>query len=173
MLGAAVLAGCSFSASTFSASTGDSVTIDPDKVEGDISSQLREQDPDLPVNSVICPDGVKPAQGATFECSAHVDGAQLPIGVTITQVDLGKGTYDYNAKPTKTLLILEGIVKSIKAALRDQGVPNATVDCGTGRFRVVEVGGAMECTISAGGERRVLRVVAKDEKGRVYFEWAD
>jgi hypothetical protein len=75
------------------------------------------------VNSVTCPDGIKPAQGVSFECTAQLEGVQLPVKVTITQVDVGKGTYDYDMKPTKNVLILEGIVESIKAALRDQEVP--------------------------------------------------
>jgi hypothetical protein len=164
VLGAAILAGCSFSAST-----GGSDTIDPAKVIGNISTQMTQQHPDIPVNSVTCPDGIKPAQGVTFDCTAQLEGVQLPVKVTITQVDVGKGTYDYDMKPTKNVLILEGIVESIKAALRDQEVPNATVECGTGRYRVVEVGGAIECTVSAGGERRVVRAVA-DEGGGVHFE---
>lgn len=169
MLGAAVLAGCSFSASTFSASTGDSVTIDPDEVEGTVSRHLREQDPDLPVNSVTCPDGVKPAQGATFECTAHIGGAQLPIKVTITQVDLGAGDVKYTMEPAKALLDVEKAVKLIKARLRDQA-PDVTVDCGTGRVRVVAVGDAMECTVSAGGERLVVRAVVEDVDGSVHLE---
>jgi len=164
MLGAAILAGCSFSAST-----GGSDTIDPAKVEGEISTQMTKEHPNIPVNSVTCPDGIKPAQGVTFDCSVQLEGVQLPVKVTITQVDVGKGTFSFDMKPTKNVLILEGIVESIKAALRDQEVPNATVDCGTGRYRVVEVGGAIECTVSAGGERRVVRAVA-DEGGGVHFE---
>lgn len=164
MLGAALLAGCSYSVST-----GGSDTIDPAKVEGEISTQMTKQYPDVPVNSVTCPDGIKPAQGVTFECTAQLEGVQLPVKVTITQVDVGKETFSFDMKPTKTVLILENIVESIKAALRDQEVPNATVDCGTGRYRVVEVGGAMECTVSAGGERRVVRVV-DDVDGGVRFE---
>ena len=163
MLGAAILAGCSFSAST---SGG---TIDPAEVEGEISTQMTKQRPDVPVDSVTCPADIKPAQGATFECTAQLEGVQLPVKVTITKVDLSAGDVEYNFKPTKNVLILENIVKAIKAELRDQEVPNATVDCGTGRYRVVEVGGAIECTVSAGGERRVVRAVA-DEGGGVHFE---
>jgi hypothetical protein len=164
MLAAAVLAGCSYSASS-----GDSPTIDPAEFEGAISTQMTKQHPDIPVSSVTCPDGVKLAQGVTFECTAQLEGVQLPVKVTITQVDLGKGTYDYDMKPTKNVLIPEGIVESIKAGLRDQGFPNAKVDCGTERYRVVEVGGAIECIVSAGGERRVVRAVS-DEGGGVHFE---
>jgi hypothetical protein len=164
MLGAAVLAGCSYSVST-----GGRDTIDPAKVEGEISTQMTKQHPGMLVNSVTCPDGVKPAQGVTFECTAQLEGVQLPVKVTITQVDMSTGDFAYNWKPTKTVLILEDIVKAMKAALRDQEVPNANVDCGTGRYRVVEIGGAMECTVSAGGERRVVRVV-DDVDGGVRFE---
>jgi hypothetical protein len=105
----------------------------------------------------------------TFECTAHIDGAQWPFGVTITQVDVGEGNVTYDIKPTKALLIPEGIIKAIKAALPDQKVPNAKVDCGMGRFRVVDFGGSIDCTVSAGGERRVVRAVA-DEGGGVHFE---
>ena len=164
MLGAAFLAGCSYSVST-----GGSDTIDPAKVEGEITRQWTKEYPGVRVDSVTCPDGVKPAQGVTFECTAQLEGVQVPVKVTITQVDVGKETFSFDMKPTKTVLILEGIVESIKANLRDQGIPDATVDCGTGRFRVVEVGGAMECTVSAGGERRVVRVVDEIDGG-VRFE---
>jgi hypothetical protein len=166
ILGVAVLAGCSYSVST------GSDTIDPAKIEGTITRNLNGQAPDLRVDSVTCPEGVKPAQGVTFECTVQFEDVQLPIAVTVTHLDLSTGDFEYNTKPAKALLVVEKVEKLIKADLHDQ-VPNASVDCGTGRHRVVEVGGAMECTISAGGERRVLRVVAKDEKGRVYFEWAD
>ena len=121
------------------------------------------------MTSVTCPDGVKPAQGVTFECTAQLEGAQLPVEVTITQVDVGEGTFSYDMKPTKTILILEEIVKSMKAALRDQDVGDVDIDCGTGPYRVVEIGGAIECTVSAGGERRVVRVV-DDVDGGVRFE---
>jgi hypothetical protein len=164
MLGAAFLAGCSYSVST-----GGSATIDPAKVEGEISTQMTKQYPDVPVNSVICPDGVKPAQGVTFECTAHVDGAQWPIGVTITNVDLGAENVTYDIKHTKALLIVEGIVNALKRGLRDQKVPNAKVDCGTERFRVVEIGDAIECTITAGGKQQVVRAVAEADGG-VHFE---
>jgi hypothetical protein len=69
MLGTAVLAGCSYSVST-----GGGDTLDPDTVEANISEEMTKQQPNLPLNSVTCPDGMKPVQGVTFECTAHVDG---------------------------------------------------------------------------------------------------
>lgn len=167
VLGAAVLAGCSFNVST-----GGSDMIDPDKIEDEVAKYLAGPDFGLRPDSVACPEGVKPAQGATFECTAHIDGVQVPIEVTATNVDLSTGDVDYSTRPAKPLLVVEKAVTLIKANLRDQ-VPNANVDCGAERFRVVEVGGAMECTVSAGGERRVLRIVAADQDGNVRLEWAD
>jgi hypothetical protein len=165
MLGAAILAGCSFGLST------GSDTLDPDKVEASISERLTKQQPNLPVDSVTCPDGIKPVQGGTFECTAHVEGAQWPIGVTITNVDLGAENVTYDIKHTKALLIVEGIVESLKATARDQGFPNADVDCGTEPYRVVEFGGAIECTVTAGGEQQVVRAVDDgDGDGGVHFE---
>jgi hypothetical protein len=46
----------------------------------------------------------------------------------------------------------------------------ATVDCGTWRLRVVEVGGSVECTVSLGSKRRVVRVAVDDVKGTAHFE---
>jgi hypothetical protein len=168
MLAAAVLAGCSFSTST---SSGDSPTIDQETVEAWISEEMTKQRPDIPVNSVTCPDGMKPVQGATLECTAQLEGVQLPVKVIITNVDLGTGDVKFDIKPTKAILIPEGIMKAMKATLRDQGFPNAKVDCGTERYRVVEFGGAIECIVFAGGERRVVRAVSDPGGGdEVYFE---
>jgi Domain of unknown function (DUF4333) len=167
MLAAAVLAGCSYSVST----GGSDDTIDPDTVEAWISEEMTKHRPDIPVNSVTCPDGIKPVQGATLECTAQLEGVQLPVRMTITNVDLGTGDVKFNIKPTKAILIPEGIMKAIKAGLRDQGFPNAKVDCGTERYRVVELGGAIECIVSAGGERRVVRAVSDPGGGdEVHFE---
>jgi hypothetical protein len=58
MLGTAVLAGCSYSVST-----GGGDTLDPDTVEANISEEMTKQQPNLPLNSVTCPDGMKPVQG--------------------------------------------------------------------------------------------------------------
>ena len=164
ILGVVALAGCSFSFST-----GGSDTLDPDEVEGTIANHVKTENPNLPVDSITCPDGVKPAQGVTFECTVTVDSAQWPFGVTITKADVGEGNVTYNIKPTRALLIPEGIIAAIKAELRDQGIRNAMVDCGPGRFRVVEIGDAIECTVSAGGERRLVRAVA-EAGGGVHFE---
>ena len=167
MLAAAILAGCSFSAST----GGGDDTIDPDTVEAWISEDMTKHRPNLPVNGVTCPDTMKPIQGATLECIVHVDGAQWPVRLTITNVDLGTGSVRYQSKATKALLIPEGIIKAIKAGLRDQGFPNAKVDCGTERYRVVDFGDAIECIVSAGGERRVVRAVSDADGGdEVHFE---
>ena len=161
------MAGCSFSAST-----GSSWTIDPHWIEGHISSYLAGPDLRLRPDSVSCPEGVKPAEEVTFECTAHIDGVQVPMEVTVTQVDVDTGSSQYSTRPVKPLLVAEKIVALIKANMLDQD-PNAKVDCGTERFQVVEVGGAMECTVSAGGERRELRVVAVDQDGKLRLEWAD
>jgi hypothetical protein len=166
LLGAAILAGCSFSFST-----GGSDTIDPDKVEDHLSKYLAGPDFGLRPDSVTCPEGIKPAQGATFECTAHIDGIQVPMEVTLTHVDLSTRDVDYSTRPAKPLLVAEKISKALKEDLQGEG-PNASVDCGTERFRVVEVGGAMECTVTEGAKRVVIRVVAKDLDGNVEFEFA-
>jgi hypothetical protein len=47
---------------------------------------------------------------------------------------------------------------------------NATVDCGTPRVRVVEVGATIACTVSQGSKRQVVQTVVDDLAGTVHFE---
>ena len=164
IVGVAVLAGCSFS---FSA--GGSDTIDPDWAERGVAQSL-EKNYDLRVDSVTCPDGIEPAKGATFACTADIAGAQLPVRLTIGEVDLGTGTFQYKAEPTKVLLDVEAVVKGVKEELQGKVPDTPQVDCGAGPYQVVAVGDAMSCTVLVGEERVVVRAVVKDMDGKVRFE---
>ena len=111
-------------------------------------------------------------EGATFQCTAEVEGAQAPFTVTVSEVDASEGTFNTDWKPTKAILVIDQAVKLLKSRLQDQA-PNATVDCGTAPVRVVEVGGAIECIISEGSNRLVVRGVVQDVDGTVRFEQHD
>ncbi len=164
MLGAVFLAGCSASIHI-----GSSRTIDPAVIEDSISRQLQDHYPGLRVDSVTCPKDVKPAEGLTFQCTAKFEGAQAPFTVTLRDVNTSRGDFDYSTEPVKAILDINKAVKVLKSRLQDQA-PNAKVGCGTARHRVVEVGGAIECTISEGGKREVVRLVAEDVNGSFHFE---
>jgi hypothetical protein len=160
-LAGAILAGCSFSAST-----DDSDTIDPDWAERFVAKSV-EEGYDVRVDSVTCPDGIKPAQGAIFACTANIAGAQLPIKLTIGEVDLGTGNVRYKVEPTKALMDVEGVIETLKNEMQ---VPETNVDCGTKPYQVIAVGDAMKCTVTEGQERVVFRVVVKDLDGNFDFE---
>jgi Domain of unknown function (DUF4333) len=164
LLGAAVLAGCQASVHI-----GGSRTIDTASMEDKITTRLQDNYPGLHVDSVACPKDVKPAEGAAFQCTAKFDGAQAPFTVTLSNVNASTGGFDYQIKQTKAILIIDKAVKLVKSTMQELA-PNATVDCGTARWQVVEVGGALECTISEGSERVTVRLVVKNVDGTVHIE---
>ena len=147
-------------------------TIDPARIEDELGSDLKEALPDLRVGGVACPEGIKTVEGATLQCTAEVEGAQAPFTVTVSEVDASEGTYNTDWKPTKAILVINRAVTHLKSQLQDQA-PNATVDCGAAPVRVVEVGGAIECIISEGSDRLVVRGVVEDADGTVRFEQQD
>jgi hypothetical protein len=124
------------------------------------------------VGGVACPEGIKIVEGATFQCTAEVEGIQAPFSMTVTDVDASAGTFNTDWKPTKAILVIDQIVKHLKSRLQDQA-PNATVDCGTAPVRVVEAGGAIECIITEGSNRLVVRGVVNDADGTMRFEQQD
>jgi uncharacterized RDD family membrane protein YckC len=143
-------------------------TIDPAMIEDALGRDMKEKDPGLRVGPVACPDGIKIVEGATFQCTADVEGVQAPFNVTVTEADASRGTFKIDWKPTKAILAVDQVVKH----LQDQA-PNATVNCGTAPVRVVEVGGAIECIISEGSNRLVVRGVVEDLDGNIRFEQQD
>jgi len=147
-------------------------TIDPATVEDAVGRDLKEKLPGLRVGGVACPEGIKTVEGATFQCTAEVEGVQAPFSVTVTELDAGEGTFNTNWKPIKAILVIDQAVTYLKSRVQDQA-PNATVDCGAAPVRVVEVGGAIECTISEGSDRLVVRGVVQDVEGTVRFEQQD
>jgi uncharacterized RDD family membrane protein YckC len=147
-------------------------TIDRAWTEDALGRNLKEANPGLRVGGVTCPEGIKTVEGASFQCTAELEGVQAPFSVTVTEVDASTRTFKYNWTPTKAILVIDQAVKQLKSRVQDQA-PNATVDCGTAPVRVVEVGGAIECTISEGSNRLVVRGVVQNVDGTVRFEQQD
>ena len=147
-------------------------TIDRAWMEDALGRDMKEQNPGLRVGGVACPEGIRTVEGASFQCTAEVEGVQAPFSVTVTDVDASAETFNTDWKPTKAILAIDQIVTSLKSRLQDQA-PNATVDCGMAPVRVVEVGGAIECIISDGSNRLVMRAVVEDVDGTVRFEQQD
>jgi Domain of unknown function (DUF4333) len=149
-------------------------TVDPARVSASLTTWLKDRYPDVQVGGIACPSGVKLTVGRTFECTADMEGAQLPITVTLTHVD--KEDYTSNFKLTKALIYTDKVIEELRSNLPVKvnfEPASATVDCGTPRVRVVEVGGTIECTVAKGDARHVVRVVIEDVAGKGHFELAN
>jgi Domain of unknown function (DUF4333) len=169
LLAAAVLAGCTIT-------VGGRDTVDQAHVSASLTRWLKGRFPDVRVGSIACPSEVQLTAGRSFECTADMDGAELPITVTLTHVDSDKGEYDISFEPAKALIDTDTAVEELRSNLPAKVTfepASATVDCGTPRVRVVEVGGTIECTVSDGDARHVVRVVIEDVAGTARFELAD
>jgi Domain of unknown function (DUF4333) len=171
LLAAALLAGC-----TITVGAPHYTTVNPAAMSAEITRWLKDGFPDVRVGSTTCPGGVKLTVGRSFQCTADMEGAQLPIMVTLTHVDTDTGGWDASFKPAKALVYTDKAVEDLRSNLPVKvafDLASATIDCGTPRVRVVEVGGTIECTISKGDARHVVRAVIEDVAGTGHFELAD
>jgi hypothetical protein len=141
-----------------------------------ITRSLQAQYRDVRVGSTTCPGGVKLTVGGSFQCTADMEGAQLPIMVTLTHVNTDTGDWDAGFKPAKALINTDKVVEDLRSNLLVKvafDLASATVDCGTPRVRVVEVGGRIECTVAEGDTRHVVHMVIEDVAGKGHFELAN
>jgi hypothetical protein len=169
LLAAVLVASCSATVTV-----GARDTVDPARVSASLTKMLKDRFPEVRVGSIACPSGVKLTVGRTFECTADMEGAQLPITVTLTRVD--KEDYTADFKLTKALIDTDRVVEELRSNLPVKinfEPSSATVDCGTPRVRVVEVGGRIECTVAKGDAHHVVRVVIEDVAGKGHFELAN
>lgn len=144
-------------------------SVDGARMEAAIARNLQHNGPDLRVGNVACPKGIRVTEGASFQCTADVEGAQLPITVTMSNVNTSTGEYNYDLKLAKALIDTYEVVNQIQSTLPVEAA-NATVDCVPPRWRAVEVGGAIECTVSQGSTRQVVHVVIDDVNGTGHLE---
>lgn len=158
---AVVLAGCSAEV------TVGGGAVDADRTASAVATYLHEKVPDLQVGTITCPKDVKVAEGKTFTCTADVAGTQLPMTVTLSHVSGGE--YTYELKPAKALIDTGKVVTEIGSRLPAEAA-GASIDCGTARIRIVDVGGKIPCTVSLAGKRQAVQTVVDDLGGTVHFE---
>jgi hypothetical protein len=127
---AAGLAGCGTSL--------DMAAINKSVSDG-ITSQLS-----LTVASTTCPTEAPAAKaGGTFECIViPKEGGRLTVKVT--QSD-GKGNVQWEVAKTEGLIDLRTVEQSVVKGLKEQANVVATVSCGGGKFRGIQVGGTFTC----------------------------
>jgi Domain of unknown function (DUF4333) len=107
-------------------------TVDQASVTASITRWLKDQFPDVRVGGIACPSGVKLTAGRSFECTADMEGAQLPITVTLIHVD--KDEYTSSCKLTNVLIYTDRAVEELRSNLPvvkfNFELASAMVDCG-------------------------------------------
>jgi Domain of unknown function (DUF4333) len=163
---AAALAACSGSGGR--AKSADTPTtaraVDTQEVERLLIATQKRASPDFDVRDASCPARVVVSEGATFECTVVVEGVIAPYTITLKDVNGRKKTGGYDLRPSKAILSVPKIVDFVKSSATD---PNARVDCGPDRVKVLDPGATFDCklTDAAGDHTVTLRV--DDVSGKV------
>src|SRR5450759_1491602 len=117
-------------------------TLDMAAINKSVSEGITSQS--LTVASTTCPTEARAAKaGDTFECIVtSKEGGRLTVKVT--QSD-GKGNVQWEVVKTEGLIDLRTVEPSVVKGLKEQANVDATVTCGGGKFRGIQVGGTFTC----------------------------
>ena len=173
LLAAVMVASCS---ATVTVGAPHYTTVNPAAMSAKITRSLQARYPDVRVGSTTCPGGVKLTVGGSFQCTRRhgrrptthhgdPDARGHRHGGLGRQLQAGQG-----------LINTDRVVEDLRSNLPVKvafDLTSATVDCGTPRVRVVEVGGTIECTVTKGDARHVVRMVIEDVAGTGHFELAN
>lgn len=153
--------GCSFSVGS------DGSGLDIPGLERAITKTV-EGGTDYSVSNVICPDKVSVTKGVRFDCQVLLEGRTLPYEVEITS-DGGDVSYE----PKAALIITEKAKNLAERWIKEQTGIDATANCGTEEFTIINPGNHFYCSASAGNRISQLEVTVKDVEGHVEFAIAD
>ncbi|MGH9279101.1 MAG: DUF4333 domain-containing protein [Acidimicrobiales bacterium] len=130
------------------------------EVEELLVSTQKRATPDLDVRDATCPARVVVTQNAEFQCTMVVEGIVVPYKVTLLNVDNPSRTGRYDIRPAKAVILMPKVVETLSRAN-----PNARVDCGPEKVRVLEPGQTMRCVVTSGGTSRVVTFRVDDVLG--------
>lgn len=137
-------------------------TVDTTKVEQDIQQELST--PPVDITSVSCPEDVKKEDGATFTCTAKLDGGGSG-DVVVTQAALPQG-YGYAFKSGTLKVSDEALDPYFEAQLANAGATGMTVDCPP--TSLVAAGHSTTCdATTAGGRSTTLTFTWSTNDGSV------
>ncbi len=108
-------------------------------------ARQKQATPDLAVGEARCPPRAELRKGAKFGCSVLVEELPAPYTVTVTDVDRGSKTAEYEFELTKAVVPTSKAVETVRQAWPDK---SAKVDCGHGKVRLAEVGTTIECSVN-------------------------
>ncbi len=143
---------------------GATPTVPDEDVETLLVQRQRERNPALRVSDARCPEDVAARQGERFLCTVDVEGQAAGFEVTVAEVLGRKVTYEL--RPVQAVIDVVGVVDFLRSRLEPEWRA-ARIDCGPNRVRLVEVGGAVECSAFSGTAVRRFRAVVEDRDGTV------
>ncbi len=148
---------------------GCGTTIDMAAVSKSVSEGIASQ-LSLTVASTTCPTETRTAKaGDTFECVViPKEGGKLTVKVTEND---DKGNVKWEVVKTEGLIDLSLVEQSVVKGLKEQANVDATVSCGGGKFRGIQVGGTFTCQAKspASGDA-TIEVTMTDAQGGI--NWA-
>jgi hypothetical protein len=140
---------------------GPSHTLDTSSVERQIAEELASRYP-IGTPTVVCTRRVRAVPGATFSCSATIDGQTLVLTGTVTDRS-GR----YTVTPTASIIEAGHAASLIEREIA-ASAGGATVDCGNRAVLVVPVGHTFLCTAHVTGQQpRPVTVTVDNLQGDV------
>ena len=133
--------------------------VDTREVENTLVATQKRATPELDVRDPSCPARVEVSEGATFSCTIAVEGVVVPYQVTLADTAT---RIRYNIRPAKAILLIPKLVEALRAQ-----APNATVDCGTERIKVLDVGATLDCRLADRSTSRTITFRVDDVDGNV------
>lgn len=132
--------------------------LDTTPAEQQLVALQKRATPDLNVTEARCPARAELRKGAKFGCSVLVEGLPAPYTVTVTDVDRGAKTAEYDFELTKAVVPTARILDAARQAWADK---SAQFDCGPGKVRLQAPGSTIECSVNDrdGFHSVTLRVV--------------
>jgi hypothetical protein len=141
--------------------------LDLEKLREVVTQGIEEQ-LDLTVASLECPESVAIEAGNTFDCTAQAEGGGV-LQVAITQDD-DAGNVSWEVSEMDGVLDLGLLEGQIQSGLAQQAEIESTVDCGP-RFRAARTGDSFQCSVQdAAGNEGTVTVTVDDDEGNV--SWA-
>jgi hypothetical protein len=142
---------------------------DLSELEAKMVEEQQKKTPDIEVGEATCPEDVDLEVGARFECTLTVGGVEAPYEVTMEEDDPDADVGSFHFEPAQPILDMQ-LVEDFVASRLNRRSQGATVECGTQRVVVAEVGDALECTVSKGDRSTTVKAYVKDKEGTVSFD---
>ena len=157
------VAGCggSGSSSNSTTTTRSPGTVDTSTVEQQIQSQL--SGPDVTITSVSCPTNVTKKKGATFDCTAKIEGGGSAT-VVVTQVN-GINQYTYAFKSGTLKIPGSSVEPVVQQNLEKEGVQVTAVTCPS--TIIVKTNSPVTCTAATQGGAQINVTFTLSSDGEV------